>query len=332
MIETFDIGLVKLATDMGLGIALFYLGTRIKKPSLAPHAIGKIKALEETIKNLLQEAEQAGAGLTEDLLRRRKELEYTLSEVKDVEKKLSRDMVEADEKSKVVVKALREAEQSLQILHEKQAVLKRGETFASTTPSRSRVPEVAVNVLEDPEETYQSAPPPPPFSPAPPQKRSERRQAPQTGMQHQQHGFDTEPPSFEQRNYGRVLDRQTTNRAANPPRQQNNSQNLSGQGLSAQVEREAIKPQQEMAAIQNAAQRISVSGNALHAEAIKAALMKRKSQQKPNYQQSEDVENEFIQAAIGNTTNFQDEQSQEEALQDDRLGVLSGIRRHTQVV
>ena len=90
-----DIEMWKLGTDIALVVSLAYLVYRfVGSPSAKPANLGKVRELEASLKDLMNDAERAARELDSQLAKRQSTLQKLLAEIEAAETRVSRANIE----------------------------------------------------------------------------------------------------------------------------------------------------------------------------------------------------------------------------------------------
>jgi len=89
---------IKLAIDVGLLLSLVLFGLRMVKSSGPRVNLGRMTELEGSMRGLLREADHGSRALTDQLVRRQKDLEKLLFDIETIEGRLNRQITQAEER------------------------------------------------------------------------------------------------------------------------------------------------------------------------------------------------------------------------------------------
>lgn len=104
-----DIAIWKISIDIGLILALFYLGLRMSKASVNPRDTARLLGLEQTLKALLKDADSASQRLSGDLERRQKSLEQLLFDLETVEHRVNKAISNAESQRRSLSESIQPA-------------------------------------------------------------------------------------------------------------------------------------------------------------------------------------------------------------------------------
>lgn len=101
----------QVAVDLGLVMTILFMGMRLIRSSGVSSMIPRTVELESSLRSLIGEADVAGRSLNDQLLRREQNLQKLLTELEAIEQRISRTMIEAEERQVALGSEVEKAQQ-----------------------------------------------------------------------------------------------------------------------------------------------------------------------------------------------------------------------------